>query len=107
MGLARKDLFKNGDRLGFSVAMPLRTMSGNMHITTATAQSQEDGSLSYATQALSLSPTGMEKDIELAYARPMPFGGTLSTMAQMKLEPDHDAQAATQYGIGFKYQRSF
>ena len=107
MGLARKDLFKNGDRLGFSVAMPLRTMSGNMHITTATAQSQEDGSLSYATQALALSPTGMEKDIELAYARPMPFGGTLSTMAQMKLEPGHDAQAATQYGIGFKYQRSF
>jgi hypothetical protein len=107
MGLARTDLYKTGDSLGFTLSMPLRTMSGSMNMTTATAQSQEDGSLSYATQALSLSPTGMEKDVELAYARPMSFGGKISAMAQVKFEPGHDAQAPTQYGIGFKYQRSF
>jgi hypothetical protein len=107
MGLARTDLYKTGDSLGFTLSMPLRTMSGSMNMTTATAQSQEDGSLSYATQALSLSPTGMEKDVELAYARPMAFGGKISAMAQVKFEPGHDAQAPTQYGIGFKYQRSF
>jgi len=107
MGFARKDMFRDGDSLGFTLAMPLRTMSGSMQMTTATAQSQEDGSLSYATQALALSPTGMEKDVEVSYARPMSFGGKLSAMAQVKFEPGHDAQAPTQYGIGFKYQRSF
>lgn len=107
VGVARTDLFRSGDSLGLSFAMPLRTQSGAMQVTTATAQSQEDGSLSYATQTMGLSPTGTEKDIELAYARPMAFGGKLSAMAQVKLEPGHDAQAPAQFGIGVKYQRSF
>jgi hypothetical protein len=107
VGLAHTDLFRNGDQLGLSVAMPLRTQTGSMRVTTATAQSQEDGSLSYATQTLALSPSGQEKDIELAYARPMAFGGKLSAMAQVKLEPGHDAQAPAQLGVGVKYQLRF
>jgi hypothetical protein len=107
VGLARTDLIRNGDQLGLSVAMPLRTQTGSMQVTTATAQSQEDGSLSYATQTLALSPSGQEKDIELAYARPMAFGGKLSAMAQVKLEPGHDAQAPAQLGVGVKYQLEF
>jgi hypothetical protein len=107
LGLARADLFRQGDSLGLSFSMPLRTQSGSMQVTTATAQSQEDGALTYATQSLALSPTGMEKDIELAYARPMPFGGKLSAMAQLKFEPGHDANAPTQLGIGLRYQKNF
>lgn len=107
LGLARADLFRQGDSLGLSFAMPLRTQSGSMQVTTATAQSQQDGSLSYTTQSLALSPTGVERDIELSYARPMPFGGKFSAMAQLKFEPGHDAQAPTQLGIGLRYQVSF
>lgn len=107
MGLAQKDLLWAGDTLGLTLAMPLKVMTGSMQISTAVAQSQVDGSLQYATQSVSLRPTGTEKDIELAYATPMRFGGDLTAMAQVKLQPGHDAQAATQLGLGVRYLRSF
>lgn len=107
VGLARNDVLRSGDKLGLTVSMPLRTMTGSMQVTTANAQSQEDGSLSYSTQTLSLIPSGMEKDIELAYARPAAFGGKISAMALIKLEPGHDAQAPAQFGVGMRYQKAF
>lgn len=107
LGLAQKDLLRDGDALGFTMAMPLKVMTGSMQISTAVAQSQVDGSLQYATQSVSLQPTGTEKDLELAYATPMRFGGTLTAMAQVKLQPGHDAQAPTQLGLGVRYLRSF
>jgi hypothetical protein len=107
MGLARSDVLRSGDSLGLTVSMPLRTMTGSMQVTTASTQNQEDGALGYTTQSLSLSPSGVEKDIELAYARPSVFGGKLSGMAVVKLEPGHDAQAPAQYGLGMRYQKAF
>jgi hypothetical protein len=107
LGLSRADMWQRGDSLGLSLAMPLRTMSGSMQVTTATAQSQLDGSLTYTTQALALSPSGMEKDLELAYARTAVFGGRLSAMAQVRFEPGHDAQAQTQLAAGLKFLKSF
>jgi hypothetical protein len=107
LGLSRQDILRDGDKLGFTVSMPLRTSSGTMHMTTAVTQSQEDGSLQYATQSVNLQPTGMERDLELAYSRPMRFGGQLSALVQAKLQPGHYAQAPTQMGLGVKYVRSF
>lgn len=106
LGIAQKNVFAQNDSFGFTVSMPLRTMSGSVSVTTATAQSQEDGSLTYATQSMSLAPSGMEKDLELAYTRAQ-FGGNLSAIAQAKLEPGHVAGAATQYGIGVKWVKAF
>ena len=107
LGLSRQDILRHGDKLGFTLSMPLRTGSGTMQMTTAVAQSQLDGSLQYATQSVSLQPTGMERDMELAYSTPMRFGGQLSALLQAKLQPGHDAQAPTQVGLGVKYVRSF
>ena len=107
LGLAQKDVLRSGDALGLTMAMPLKTISGSMQISTAVAQSQVDGSLEYATQSVSLQPTGTEKDLELAYATPMSFGGKLTAMAQVKLQPGHDAQAPTQFGLGVRYLRTF
>lgn len=107
LGFAHKDMFRDGDSVGFTMSMPLRTMNGNMTMTTATEQSQADGSLSYATQSVSLAPTGMQKDFELAYSQPSGFGGKLTAMAQMKMQPGHDADAPTQYGIGVRYVKTF
>lgn len=107
VGLAQKDVLRTGDNFGFTLAMPLRMMSGTMQTTTAVAQSQADGSLQFATQSMSMVPTGMEKDLEFAYARPMSFGGSLTAVAQAKFQPGHDADAATQYGIGVRYLRKF
>jgi hypothetical protein len=107
VGLAQKDVLRTGDNFGFTLAMPLRVMSGTMQTTTAVAQSQADGSLQFATQSMSMLPTGMEKDLEFAYSRPMFFGGSLTALAQAKFQPGHDADAATQYGLGLSYLRKF
>ena len=107
LGLAQKDVFHNGDRFGLTLAMPLRAMSGSMNVTTATSQSQVDGSLQYTTQSISLAPTGHELKLELAYSTPMPFGAQVSTVAQLTNEPGHDASATTQYAVGVKYLKAF
>lgn len=107
LGLARNGVWKTGDALGFTVSMPLRTMTGTASVTSAVSQSQEDGSLSYATQTLALAPSGMEKNLEFSYTRPISRTAQLHTVAQMKLEPGHVAGAATQYGLGLKFTNSF
>lgn len=107
LGLARESLWRTGDKLGFSVSMPLRTMSGEMQVTTAVEQSQEDGSLRYAQQTLNLAPSGMQKDVALSYQSPKVWGGTVAAQALLKLEPGHDANAEPQLGLGVRYQRKF
>jgi hypothetical protein len=107
LGLARKDVFRSGDVLGLTASMPLKTMSGQMRVTTAVGQNPDDGALKFATQHLALRPTGTQKDLELSYARRVSFGGVLSAIALTKLQPGHDAQATSQFGVGVKYQRAF
>jgi len=107
LGLARQDILRDGDQLGFTLSMPLKTTSGSMQVTTAVAQSQEDGSLQYATQSLNLRPTGTQRDLELAYSTPLRLGGRLTALAQVKLQPGHDASAPTQFGLGVRYVHGF
>lgn len=107
LGLARKDVFRSGDLLGVSASMPLRSMSGQMRVTTAVGQNPDDGALKFASQHLSLRPTGTQKDLEFAYARPISFGGVLSAIFLTKFQPGHDAHAASQFAAGVKYQRAF
>jgi subtilisin family serine protease len=107
LGLARKDVWCHGDALGVTLAMPLKTLSGNLQVYSAVSQSQVDGSLQYASQSVSLTPTGTERDLELAYATPLRIGGKLSMLAQLRLQPGHDADAPNQVGVGFRYVREF
>jgi hypothetical protein len=106
LGLARKDVWRNGDRLGLTLAMPLKTISGSLQVYSAVSQSQVDGSLQYASQAVSLAPSGTERDLELSYATPLRIGGKLSVLSQLRLQPGHDAEAPTQFGLGLRYVRA-
>ena len=107
LGLAHKDVWRNGDALGLTLAMPLKTLSGNLQVYSAVSQSQLDGSLQYASQSASLAPSGTEHALELAYATPLRVGGKLSILTQVRLQPGHDAEAPTQYGFGLRYVRNF
>ncbi|MCX7226336.1 MAG: S8 family serine peptidase [Burkholderiales bacterium] len=106
LGLARKDIWRNGDTLGLTLAMPLKTISGSLQVYSAVSQSQVDGSLQYASQAASLAPSGTERDLELSYATPLRIGGKLSVLSQLRLQPGHDAEAPTQFGLGLRYVRA-
>jgi hypothetical protein len=70
------------------------------------SQSQVDGSLQYASQSASLAPSGTERDLELAYATPLRIGGKLSVLSQLRIQPGHDADAPTQFGLGLRYVRA-
>ena len=107
LGLATKDIFRSGDVLGITASMPLKTMSGQMRVTTAVGQNPDDGTLKFATQHLALRPTGTQKDLELSYARPVSFGGVLSAIVVGKFQPGHDSQASTQVAVGVRYNRAF
>ncbi len=106
LGLARKDVWRDGDALGLTLAMPLKTISGSLQVYSAVSQSQVDGSLQYASQSASLAPSGTERDLELAYATPLRIGGKLSVLSQLRLQPGHDADAPTQFGLGLRYVRA-
>ena len=105
--MAHKDVWCNGDALGLTLAMPLKTLSGNLQVYSAVSQSQLDGSLQYASQSASLAPSGTEHALELAYATPLRMGGKLSILTQVRLQPSHDAEAPAQYGLGLRYVRNF
>ena len=107
LGMAHKDVWCNGDALGLTLAMPLKTLSGNLQVYSAVSQSQLDGSLQYASQSASLAPSGIEHVLELAYATPLRMGGKLSILTQVRLQPGHDAEAPAQYGLGLRYVRNF
>jgi subtilisin family serine protease len=107
VGLQQDSVWRTGDRLGWTVSMPLRTMSGAVQITTAVEQSQEDGSLRYEQQSLGLAPTGMQKDFTVSYQRPHSKGSVLAGHAYLRLESGHDASAPPQVGVGLRYQRAF
>ncbi|MBU3737509.1 MAG: hypothetical protein FGM55_00945 [Rhodoferax sp.] len=107
LGLARKDVWRDGDALGLTLAMPLRTLSGHLQVYSAVSQSQDDGSLQYAAQSVGLAPSGTERDVELAYASPLGRGASLSLLGQLRLQPGHDAEAPTQLGMGLRYTRSW
>ena len=106
LGLARKDVWRNGDTLSLTLPMPLKTISGSLQVYSAVSQSQVDGSLQYASQAVSLAPSGTERDLELSYATPLRIGGKLSVLSQLRLQPGHDADAPTQFGLGLRYVRA-
>ena len=107
LGVSKSDLRQLGDRLGLTVSMPLRAMSGSLQMTTATSQSPLDGSLQYTTQALSMTPTGVQTDVELAYTTPLRVGGSLSAMAVANFHPGHDANAPTRLSMGARYHWRF
>jgi hypothetical protein len=107
LGLASNDVLRSGDRLGVTLAIPVKTVSGSMRVTTAVSQDPDSGALNFASQSLALRPSGTEKALELAYTRPVSLGASFSAMAQVRLQPGHDARAPTYYGVGVRYTRTF
>lgn len=108
LGLFQSEVWARNDRLGISVSSPMRAMSGDMLITTATSQSQLDGSLQYSQARYSLVPSGMERNWELSYTRELkPIKSKLQFLGQVKTQPGHEAAAQSLYGVGVRLTTEF
>lgn len=106
LGLSQKDVLRVGDYLGLTLAMPQKFISGSMPVSAAVSSGQLIDDSQHVAQSDSLQPTGTEKDFALVYATPMRFGGNMTAMARVKLQPGHDAQAPAQFGLGIRYLRT-
>lgn len=107
VGMARKDTFVPGDKLGVTVAMPLRASSGSVTLNTAVSQNASDGSLNFERRTLSLAPVGKERQVEFAYSVALRDGGELALQASYRTQPGHDAQAPSEAMAGVRYSRAF
>jgi len=79
-------VFEAGDRLTLGVGQPLRVESGRANLVLPTSYNYGTESFGYASQALSLSPSGREMDFEAVYA--VPLGNGWSARANLVRRED-------------------
>lgn len=107
LGLAGKNLWRRDDRLGVSVSMPTKIISGGMYLTGAVSQNSEDGSLNTATQFLNLHPNATEHDLEIAYSTPLNKFSKITGAVMLRQNPGHDAMMPNDFVVGTRYKLTF
>lgn len=88
--LARR-LFNPADQFTFSVRQPLRVVSGRAGVVTTSID--ELGVAHYATEMVSLVPTGREVDVKMAYTTPLAKLHTLSFQVTARKDVENVAGA--------------
>jgi len=99
MAVAQSNIVRAGDSLGLSFGMPTKVVSGSGSV----EFSSEAGS----ADSLSLTPSGTQKNIELAYQTPLSETAWVQFGAAAMFEPGHDADAATEYAVGVRLTSEF
>ncbi len=107
LGLVKTDTFRQGDRLSLSVHAPLRAASGSLTYSVVEGVNAEDGSPVYGTHTVNLRPAKRELVTEMRYVTRLSGSSSLTAVAALRQNPDHDAQAADQAVIGLRYEESF
>ncbi len=98
------------DRLVLTVGSPLRASSAQLRLR-APVEEVADQELRYTTEAVNLAPSGREKRVQFVYETNWPGSDKGSSSfalgGYMRLEPEHDAKADTDYGLAFRYRMRF
>ncbi|MBE9553381.1 MAG: hypothetical protein IMF05_07955, partial [Proteobacteria bacterium] len=59
------------------------------------------------SERVSMTPSGREIDLQLAYDSPLGQAASVSGWVMMQLEPGHVADADPAYGVGLKFSAEF
>jgi hypothetical protein len=105
-GVVKTGFLGSRDRIGFLAGQPLRVSSGNVTVT-APVEYLADKTVVQESEQVSITPSGREIDLQLAYDAPLGDTAHLSTWLMMQIEPGHVAVADTAYGIGFRFGAEF
>ena len=106
-GLVVDDIFHDDDGLTLMVGQPLRVASGSADVTVSVGRT-EDGKVLKETVRADLSPDEREIATEAVYRTSLgEEGHDLTAGAFARFNPDHDPDAAPDFGIGIKYRLSF
>ena len=98
------------DRLVLTVGSPFRVSSAQLRLRVP-SEEVADQELRYATETVNLAPSGRETRVQFVYETDWPGSGegrsSFALGGYMRLEPEHDAKADTDYGLAVKYTVQF
>ncbi len=98
------------DRLVLTVGSPFRVSSVQLRLRVP-SEEVADQELRYATETVNLTPSGRETRVQFVYETDWPGSDEGSSSfalgGYMRLEPEHDAKADTDYGLAVKYTVQF
>ena len=94
------------DRLSISLSQPLRVSAGRADINAPTGTTA-DGTVLRESGSASLTPSGREIDVELAYRILLSDKEELSTGALVQTSPGHVEGAAPAFATAVRYKRRF
>ncbi|WP_138379258.1 S8 family peptidase [Luteithermobacter gelatinilyticus] len=94
LGLRTGGLLQSGDSLTLGFRQPLRVETGSAEISYVANRDYENDVLNFATRAVTLSPSGRERDIELAYRMPAFWGAEMQINLLHQVNPGHQAGTA-------------
>ena len=104
LGLIRRALAAEGDRLTVTLSQPLRVESGTAAIDRPLGRTFEGQILRERAQ-VDLAPTGRELDLELGYRLPLSPTSELGVNWLTRLQPGHDATAEPEHAVVLKLRR--
>lgn len=106
VGLVKNGVLGRHDRIGLLAGQPLRVSSGEATVT-APVDYLADKTVVQGSERVSMTPTGREIDLQLAYDTPLGGGASVSGWLMMQLEPGHVAAADPAYGAGLRFSAEF
>lgn len=106
IGLVKNGVVGRHDRIGLLAGQPLRVSSGEATVTVP-VDYLTDKTVVQDSERVSMTPSGREIDLQLAYDTPLGGSATISGWVMMQLEPGHVANADPAYGVGMRFSAAF
>lgn len=104
LGLLHQDAWKQGDKLAFSVAQPMKVTSGSMNMALPTVD-MESGQGGFNLSSINLASGYAETDFEVGYMTPVLKASTLRFIAAYKQNQNNEP--GNEKVIGVRYQIAF
>jgi len=96
---------RSNDRLGFAVSQPLRVRNSSADLTLPTGMNN-DGSIIYRSNNLSLAPTAREVDLETYYGLELTEKSKLAVSGVYAINPENMATNPNEGLVLLKYSRT-
>ncbi|MBK1666531.1 hypothetical protein CKO28_00555 [Rhodovibrio sodomensis] len=103
VAVAGREVFREGDSLGFGISRPLKIVSGAANVSVPVGRGA-DGEIIREDHQIGLSPDGNQVDLEVSYATPLSENSSLRMGLMGRLQPGHDRDAAPEAGAAVSYQ---
>ena len=100
------DLWRASDRLTLSASSPFRPRNTGMYVDVPHRE-LADGVVSYTRHRVDLSPRGREVRLQAVYEAEAAPGAALTLGGFLRLNPDHNPEAPTEFGAAGKLRMNF